>query len=248
MRREVRNRLLEINREFYQSFAAAFVDKRKRLQPGVLQAIEDLPMQARVLELGCGHAALAAHLHRHGFQGSYVGLDHSQALLDRRAATLQPPTYEFYRADLSDPNWPKAIAALAGPFERVLAFAVLHHLPTEELRLAVLTEIRRLLLPSGSLALSVWDFLNSTRMRRRIVPWPQAGLSADDVDPADFLLDWRHGGKGLRYVHHFVNEELHGLADKAGFQVLEQYHSDGGLGLYQCWRPDAGLRIDAGSR
>jgi SAM-dependent methyltransferase len=232
---------LEINREFYQSFAGPFVDKRDRLQPGVLRAIEDLPMDARVLELGCGHAALAAQLHRHGFQGRYVGLDHSQALLDRRAASLQPPTYEFCRADLSDPAWPEAIAALGGPFERVLAFAVLHHLPTEELRLAVLAEIRRLLMPSGSLAFSVWDFPNSARMRRRIVPWPQAGLSADEVDPADFLLDWRHGGSGLRYVHHFVSEELHGLSEKAGFQVLEQYHSDGGLGLYQRWQPDPGL-------
>jgi SAM-dependent methyltransferase len=167
-----------------------------------------------------------------------VGLDHSQALLEQRAAAARPPTYEFFQADLADPGWPERIAALAGPFEQVLAFAVLHHLPTEELRLAVLTEIRRLLLPSGSIALSVWDFLNSTRMRRRIVPWPQVGLSADDVDPADFLLDWRHGGKGLRYVHHFVKEELSGLAAKAGFQVLEHYHSDGGLGLYQRWQSD----------
>ena len=235
MRQEVASLLLRINLEFYQTFAGPFVDKRARLQPGVLRAIEDLPMDAQVLELGCGHAPLAAHLLRRGFHGRYVGLDHSQALLDRRAAAARPPTYEFFQADLADPGWPERIAALAGPFEQVLAFAVLHHLPTEELRLAVLTEIRRLLLPSGSLALSVWDFLTSTRMRRRIVPWSQVGLSADDVDPADFLLDWRHGGKGLRYVHHFSVEELRSLAQAAGFKVVSQFHADGSLGLYQVW-------------
>jgi len=246
MLREVRDRLLEINREFYQSFAAAFADKRKHPQPGVLQAIVDLPMRAQVLELGCGHAALAAHLHHHGFQGSYVGLDHSQALLDRRAATLRPPTYEFQRADLSDPDWPRVVAASPRHFEWVLAFAVLHHLPTEELRLAILTEVRRLLSPAGSLALSVWDFLQSPRMQRRIIPWEQAGLNSEQVDRADFLLDWRHAGKGLRYVHHFESEELRGLAAKAGFQVIEQYHSDEGLGLYQRWRPRAGDALDPG--
>jgi SAM-dependent methyltransferase len=235
---------LEINREFYQRFAAAFADKRKRLQPGVLQAIVDLPMQAQVLELGCGHAALAAHLHRHGFQGSYVGLDLSQALLDRRAASLRPPTYEFQRADLSDSDWPRVVAASPRHFEWVLAFAVLHHLPTEELRLAILTEVRRLLSPAGSLALSVWDFLQSPRMQRRIIPWEQAGLNSEQVDRADFLLDWRHAGKGLRYVHHFESEELRGLAAKAGFQVIEQYHSDEGLGLYQRWRPRAADALD----
>ena len=248
MRREVRDRLLEVNREFYQSFAGPFVEKRNRLQPGVLRAIEDLPMDARVLELGCGHAPLAAHLHQLGFHGRYVGLDHSQALLDQRAAALRPPTYEFLRADLADPGWPGRITASSGPFEWVLTFAVLHHLPTEELRLAVLSEIRRLLSPAGWFTLSVWDFLNRSRLRRRIVPWPQAGLNADEVDPADFLLDWRHGGKGLRYVHHFVSTELHGLAEEAGFQVFEQYHSDRGLGLYQHWRPDPGDRFSVGSR
>jgi len=235
MQREVRDRLLEINREFYQSFAAAFADKRKRLQPGVLQAIMDLPMQAQVLELGCGHAALAAHLHRHGFQGSYVGLDHSQDLLDRRAATLRPPTYEFYRADLSDPDWPRVVAASPRHFEWVLAFAVLHHLPTEELRLAILNEVRQLLSPEGALALSVWDFLKSPRMQQRIVPWEQVGLNSEQVDRADLLLDWRHAGKGLRYIHHFESEELRSLAQAAGFKVVSQFHADGGLGLYQVW-------------
>ena len=218
-------------------------------------------MDARVLELGCGHAPLAAHLRELGFHGTYVGLEQSQALLDQRSAALRPPTFEFHRADFSEPNWPESLVNTgrskperperhedAVRFDWVLAFAVMHHLPTEELRLAVLSEIRRLLSPAGSFTLSVWDFLNSSRLHRRIVFWPQAGLNADEVDPSDFLLDWRHGGKGLRYVHHFVSAELHGLAEKAGFQVLEQYHSDQGLGFYQHWRPELADRFSAGSR
>ena len=251
MRKEVRDRLLEINREFYQSFAGPFVDKRERLQPGLLRAIEDLPMDAQVLELGCGHAPLAAHLQQLGFHGAYIGLEQSEALLERRSKALRPPTFEFRRADFSEPTWPESLAKTelsdpklperlqhAGRFDWVLAFAVIHHFPAEELRLAILTEIRRLLSTTGSFALSVWDFMNSSRLRGRIVPWPQAGLSADEVDPADFLLDWRHGGKGLRYVHHFTGEELHRLAERAGFRVLEQYQSDRGLGLYQRWQSD----------
>jgi hypothetical protein len=86
---------------------------------------------------------------------------------------------------------------------------------------------------------SEWQFLNSERLRSRIQPWQAAGLSEDDVEPGDYLLDWRQGGQGLRYVHHFSLEELAELADATGFQIAESFHSDGDgarLGLYQIWR------------
>ena len=56
----------------------------------------------------------------------------------------------------------------------------------------------------------------------------------------DYLLDWRRDGNGLRYVHHFNEEELAALASDSGFSVLETFNSDGesgNLGLYQVWRP-----------
>ncbi len=60
------------------------------------------------------------------------------------------------------------------------------------------------------------------------------------MDPGDYLLDWRRGGEGLRYVHHFSPEELAELAAETGFRVLETFWSDGeggNLGLYQVWEP-----------
>ena len=97
------------------------------------------------------------------------------------------------------------------------------------------------LFPSFPLPLFIhsnWQFLNSPRWRARIQPWERVGLSADDVDPDDYLLDWRRGGEGLRYVHHFTQAELARLAEEAGFEVVETFESDGAegnLGLYQIW-------------
>ncbi len=68
---------------------------------------------------------------------------------------------------------------------------------------------------------SNWQFLNSPRLRKRIQPWTRAGLTADQVDPGDYLLDWRRGGEGLRYVHHFSPEELAELAAETGFRVID---------------------------
>ena len=124
-------------------------------------------------------------------------------------------------------------------FGFVLAFAVLHHIPGKELRRQILRKVRRLLKYKGSFIHSEWQFLNSPRLVARIQPWSTLGLSELAVDPGDYLLDWRQGGSGLRYVHFFQIEELQQLADISGFQVVETFYSDGvgkHLGLYQTWR------------
>ena len=86
--------------------------------------------------------------------------------------------------------------------------------------------------------MSNWQFLSSEKLKSRIQDWEKAGLSPVQVDEDDYLLDWRAGGPGLRYVHHFSEAELRALAAASGFQVTETFYSDGRnhrLGLYQVW-------------
>jgi (p)ppGpp synthase/HD superfamily hydrolase len=107
------------------------------------------------------------------------------------------------------------------------------------LRLGLLKVVRRLLSADGSFIHSNWQFLNSEKLRARVQPWEAASLSESDVDAGDYLLDWRSGGKGLRYVHHFDENELDKLARASGFRVADTFYSDGdlgNLGLYQIWR------------
>jgi 2-polyprenyl-3-methyl-5-hydroxy-6-metoxy-1,4-benzoquinol methylase len=124
-------------------------------------------------------------------------------------------------------------------FDIIFAFAVLHHIPSVELRLDILKTVHQLLRPNGLFIHSNWQFLNSEKLKSRIQDWSKAGLSSDDVEPNDYLLDWRSGGEGLRYVHHFSKGELQELANKSGFQIKDIFYSDGetgNLGLYQLWK------------
>ena len=80
--------------------------------------------------------------------------------------------------------------------------------------------------------------MNSEKLKDRIQPWEDAGLSPEEVEPGDYLLDWRSGGLGLRYAHHFSAQELSQLAAETGFRLVESFFSDGEggrLGLYQVW-------------
>ncbi|PWH14800.1 MAG: hypothetical protein DDG60_07145 [Anaerolineae bacterium] len=234
--------LVQINQRFYTNFGANFSETRRRIQPGVRKIMAHLARDERILDLGCGNGEFARALAQNGFHGEYLGLDFSQPLL--RDAHLQTGNFpvHFCTVDLTSPNWSvntANCARLAAPWTLVTCFATLHHIPSRALRLHLIQQVHRLLPSGGQFIHSNWQFLNSERLRARIQPWEKVGLSADDVDDGDYLLDWRAGGQGLRYAHHFSPEELAQLAADTGFIIEESFLSDGESGrlaLYQIWR------------
>jgi 2-polyprenyl-3-methyl-5-hydroxy-6-metoxy-1,4-benzoquinol methylase len=189
----------------------------------------------------------------------YTGIDSSPGLIEiassQAAQPAEPgaskpargPRARFILADLAAPSWTDilftelAAAHLKPSFDVILCLAVLHHLPGQSLRLQTLQKARHLQegIPDAWLCLSAWQFLNSPRWQRRIQPWHSAGIEASQVEEGDYLLDWRHGGTGLRYVHLFQPDELAELAIQSGYRVQETFLADGEnerLGLYQVWR------------
>ena len=235
-------KLIDLNHQFYQTFAQPFSVTRQRLQPGVRRLLETIPVEASLLDLGCGNGEIWRTLAARGQHGAYVGVDFSPGLLqaarERAAASGDTGQSIFLQADLTRPDWVAALTS--SPVDAALAFAVLHHLPGTTRRVQFLSQVRGLLAPYGRLYHSNWQFLNSERLRARIQPWEMIGLTQEQVDAGDYLLDWRQGGYGLRYVHHFTEAELAELARASGFQIRETFYSDGEggrLSIYQTWEP-----------
>lgn len=245
--------LLEINRRFYQDYAEPFAATRRRIQDGVRQAVADLP-DGRYLDLGCGSGTLAEYWTRPRADGStraglYLGVDFSAGLLAeaRQGLPAKLPAglgIAFQQRDLIAGNWHTGIEGM--PFDGILAFAVLHHLPGHTHRVTFLDHVREILKPKGRFVFSVWQIQNSPKLLSRRQPWEAAGLRDDQVEPGDVLLDWRQSSKGspqsagLRYVHLFTENDLQSLAVETGWQVVSSSYHDGhtgNLGLYQVWRP-----------
>jgi SAM-dependent methyltransferase len=252
MKSVVAEQLIELNRKFYADFGDAFAATRRRIQPGIRQVLEILPRQAADegcwLDLGGGGGQVAAAWAEENRTGSYLGLDFSPSLLENarsRAETFAHPALDI-EYGLSDME-AESLQAQFSPasFDGVLAFASLHHVPTPELRLALLKAINRLLNAGGLFIHSEWQFHNSPRLMKRVLPWETIGLTSADVDENDFLLDWRYAlpGQaeqvGLRYIHIYTREELAALAKASGFEVVFEFDSDGkegNLALYQGWK------------
>lgn len=240
-------RLIELNREFYSRFGPSFSATRRRIQPGVRRVLGMLQGDESILDLGCGNAELARELAKRGQRGSYLGVDFSLPMLREAESLSGGFSAKFVEADLTSDNIADVILTAPGPhratrsglFDIVFCFAVLHHIPSAELRLELLRVVNQLIGPNGLFIHSNWQFLRNERLRARIQPWETASIARSAVDAGDYLLDWRNGGRGLRYVHHFDEKELDALAEASGFRVSDTFYSDGEggrLGLYQIWK------------
>ncbi|MCA9980836.1 MAG: hypothetical protein KDD89_08385, partial [Anaerolineales bacterium] len=92
----------------------------------------------------------------------------------------------------------------------------------------------------GWLVLGNWQFLDSARQRRKIVPWSEAGLHPTDVEETDYLLSWSRGGTGFRYVTMIDEAATVVLAASANLDIVHQFRSDGrerNLNLYTIFAP-----------
>ena len=219
--------LLRLNRTFYDRFAQQFAQSRTPHQPGWQRLLPFLPQRGRLLDVGCGHGRLARLLEQQGRQLEYVGVDYSAQLLAiARADTalLAIPT-TLVEADVAVQGWGERLPG--GPFDAVVALAVLHHIPGWQRRRDLLAQLAGLLTDEGTLLLSTWQFMHEARLRRKIMPWNAAGLTPEQVEAGDALLDWQRGGSGLRYCHLVDEAELTALASQAGLVIQAMFYDDG---------------------
>jgi SAM-dependent methyltransferase len=232
----IAKQLIELNRRFYDQFGDSFSATRQRLQPGVRKILETIQADESVLDLGCGNGNFLRELHQRGHKAALLGVDFSLPLLRNAESTLG---VEFREVDLTKLSaFSEQLLAVNGQWSVVTMFATLHHIPSHEIRSNILRTVKTLLKPDGKFILSNWQFLNSEKLKARIQRWSRVGISDDEVDEGDYLLDWRSGGEGLRYAHHFSVEELLGLAEQVGMRVEASFLSDGEngrLGIYQVW-------------
>ena len=230
---QIVNQLLDINRKFYSEFARAFSETRSSGQSRLDRIVAYIGGDSKALDVGCGNGRLADRLEREGRHVQYVGVDASPELI--AIASAQKSRWhhlvaDFRVADIAAPGWGSSFEP--GAFDVAVALAVLHHVPSFDLRCGVLREIHALLKPNARLILTNWHFERNERLRKKIVAWDLVGLDANQLEEGDALMTWERGGKGYRYCHLVTQAEMKKLAEQSSFGVLEQFYADADLNLY----------------
>lgn len=209
-------------RATYERIAEPFAASREEPWPEVLSFTTSLPMEARVLDLGCGngrHArALAAAGHR------VVAMDFARNLLSigRRGSRgrVWGTSIQWVQGEAT------AVPLRDDSVDACVCVAVLHHLPTRRERVRALQEIRRVLVDGGQVFLSVWA-LDQPRFRkvveaRQLLP-PEA---RGDVEVPWTLPD---GIVLPRYYHLFQEGELESLIIESGLHGERYFRGPGNI-------------------
>jgi tRNA (uracil-5-)-methyltransferase TRM9 len=211
-------RLNQINREFYQITAASFDETRSEPWPGWDMLLPYLKTPLSVLDVGCGNGRFGLFLAKKlESPPKYHGIDNNPTLLERARAALCHLDARLETRDvITDPPD-------EGAYDLVAVFGVLHHVPGREQRCAFVQTLAQRVAPGGLLALAAWCFYEYERFRTRIVPWPEDL----DIEPHDYLLDWRRGERALRYCHYVDETEHADLIAASGLTAIKTYRADG---------------------
>jgi SAM-dependent methyltransferase len=252
MRASTRDVLLQLNRDFYRTVAAPFDATRMARSRGMERLLVYAPPAEhahplRVADVGCGNGRFAWMLEELARPVAYTGVDGNPQLLRAaaaHAAGLAWVTPRFLLADLAEPGWQRMLDEDA-PFDMVVCLAPLQHMPGFDLRARLVADLASLLDEGGVLAVSAWQFMESERLRARVLGWSEAGLDPADVEPGDALLPWKQDVYAVRYVHQIDEAEMARLAASAGLVVTDAYRADGregDLNLYALLRRGGSLR------
>lgn len=212
-----------LNRRFYETVAPEFDASRAHPWPGwvtLLPHLEGMAAPTSVLDAGCGNGRFGVFLAEHVKALRYHGIDSSRALImsaKRALVALKDVEFRLDQRDLlSDP--------LPGDqVDLVALFGVLHHIPGETARRALVRELAARVAPGGILVFACWRFYEYPRFRDRIAAWPEGW----DREAGDFLLDWRRGTPALRYCHYVDDAEHDRLAEATGLTRIDDYRADG---------------------
>jgi SAM-dependent methyltransferase len=219
-----------LNRQFYETTATEFDATRSQAWQGWYRLLPYLTLPLRVLDVGCGNGRfgvfLAEQLHPTAEMPlHYHGIDNSAALLAfaQNALAKMPHLSTTLTAQdiIEQPELP------AETYDLVTLFGVIHHVPGADNRLKLMQRLAACVAPGGLLVFAAWRFYEHDRFRERIIPW------SDDieVEPGDYLLDWRRGETALRYCHYVDDTEQARLIRTSGLGEILTYKSD----IYNCY-------------
>ncbi|MBI5023096.1 MAG: methyltransferase domain-containing protein [Candidatus Magasanikbacteria bacterium] len=176
----------------------------------------------RVLDVGCGNGVFYPVLVDKSI--NYVGLDVSKKLLslaEKKARKIKSRAkVKFIKGSITK------LPFVNNQFDWVCAFAVLHHVPSSELRAQAVQEIWRVLKPGGRVVVTVWNMF-SDFAEKKFNTGEQLKNKSKGFDDCDVTIPWKGtvGKVVQRYLHAFTKNELSELFKSTGFKKITTYYA-----------------------
>jgi tRNA (uracil-5-)-methyltransferase TRM9 len=188
--------------DVYQVIGKHFSDTRYKPWPVVESFLNDLDIGSIGADVGCGN-------------GKYLGVNPNVAVLgsDRSNVLLDIVRDRGFEAMICDTL---DLPYRSESFDFALSIAVIHHLSSNERRLAALKELLRIIKPGGRLLVFVWALEQSGKRtfqtQDNFVSWSMHHEKYSADGPQVFQ----------RYYHVFVKDELESLIRQTNMCTIVQ--------------------------
>jgi len=220
MRREVALKIIQDVRQTYNQIASKFSQTRTHLWPELLYFKQFLANGQDILDLGCGNGRLLQLLD--DVQGNYIGVDISNELIKK--AQEQHPDKQFLVGDMLSPQLLEN-----KQFDIIFLVSVFQHIPSNELRIEALNNVKRLLKPKGKILMINWNLWQKKYLKLVIKFWflkifsPNKEINqvrVGDLDFNDMIMTFKDNETQTeyRYLHAFKMNELSRIFNSCGFK------------------------------
>jgi tRNA (uracil-5-)-methyltransferase TRM9 len=232
-------RLNALNTQFYQQIAESFAATRQHPWQGwetlrpLLSEKWQAKKQVSVLDLGCGTGRFGEFVAAQfpDIQFIYVGIDNSETLLDvatNKLSQISNMGANLIKHDLIEAlQLNEEVPFSPSQFDLVVAFGIIHHIPSFELRKKFVKYVNDKVLPEGIGVIASWQFTEDISLIKRKFEPTQFGFSVDDLEAGDYFLPWKERSDIARYCHFIDKKETQRLLENAEFSVQKEYYADG---------------------
>lgn len=242
--------LCKVNNDFYRNHYASFSETRTAPWPGwrtCLAVLRDACLDARrnpsssqnpdtsrgfsVFDLACGNlrfeAFLTAELPETPL--TFYAVDNCDSIVPHR------PSVNYQSLDILGllQEGRRLSEHLTAPLcDLSVSFGFMHHVPLQEYRKELLSNLIRQTCPGGYVVVSFWQFLRSEAMREKAQASHNRALvelGLEDLDDNDYLLGWKNIPGAYRYCHSFSDAEIDQLVEAVteDATLVARFASDG---------------------
>lgn len=231
--------LFDLNNAFYRDNAASFSASRHTSWPGWNRCLESWSppenRTARVLDVACGNMRFERYLadRKPSFSFEATAVDSCAIFEDSVPCHTQFSTFDVSKALIDD----DLSFDSSGPFDLVVCFGFMHHIPTAELRQRLLGALVGPLSDGGLAIVSFWRFADDDDFHAKACATTEEALlvlSKEGLvlpEEGDYLVGWNAQPHTYRYCHSFSDEDIDVILESLNRAVVkDRFESDGRTG------------------
>lgn len=201
--------LIEKTKKDFNLIAEEFNASRREIWPEMAELKIFIKPNSKALDLGCSNGRLFDFLKDKNIE--YFGIDFSEKLI-KMAKNKYGNNFQV--ADIL--NLPFS----DNYFDTIWSVAVFHHIPSRELRLLALKEMKRVLKDNGRIIMTCWNLYQKDYLNLLLKYFFRKIFNKSKLDFKDVFVPW--GNSNIkRYYHAFTKKELEELFKESGLGIIE---------------------------